>query len=135
MIGQRRAIDVIHCHTIEGLGIALAFKALTFSRAPICMDVHGPVVPELVHYHLIPNWRPVVAAVEMLERVMLSFVRHAFVVDDSHLYWTSKDGVFRADKDGSAKTKLDDAEKLGPIAVDEKSLFYTSGDTVRVLPK
>src|SRR5512143_166642 len=82
MIGQRRAIDVIHCHTIEGLGIALAFKALTFSRAPICMDVHGPVVPELVHYHLIPNWRPVVAAVEMLERVMLSFVRHAFVSNE-----------------------------------------------------
>jgi hypothetical protein len=33
MIRQRKAIDLIHCHTIEGLGIALAFKALTLSRA------------------------------------------------------------------------------------------------------
>ena len=82
MVGQRRSIDVIHCHTIEGLGIALAFKALTFSRAPICMDVHGPVVPELVHYRMIPNWRPVVAAVETLERLMLSFVCHAFVSNE-----------------------------------------------------
>jgi len=82
MIRQRKAIDLIHCHTIEGLGIALAFKALTLSRAPICMDVHGPVVPELVHYRLIPDWRPVVAAVEALESGMMSFVRHAFVSNE-----------------------------------------------------
>jgi glycosyltransferase involved in cell wall biosynthesis len=82
MIRQRKAIDLIHCHTIEGLGIALAFKALTFSAAPICMDVHGPVVPELVHYHLIPDWRPVISAVEALETVMMSFVRHAFVSNE-----------------------------------------------------
>lgn len=82
LIAQRRSIDVIHCHTIEGLGIALAFKACTFSSAPICMDVHGPVVPELVHYGLIPDWRPVLAIVTALERAMLSFVRHAFVSND-----------------------------------------------------
>jgi glycosyltransferase involved in cell wall biosynthesis len=82
MIRQRKAIDLIHCHTIEGLGIALAFKALTLSRAPICMDVHGPVVAELVHYRLIPSWRPIVAAVNGLESAMLSFVGHAFVSND-----------------------------------------------------
>ena len=82
MIQQRREIDIIHCHTIEGLGLALAFKALTLSRAPICMDVHGPVVPELVHYHLIPDWRPVIAAVEALESGMMSFVKHAFVSNE-----------------------------------------------------
>ncbi len=82
MIRQPKTIDIIHCHTIEGLGIALAFKALTLSRAPICMDVHGPVVAELVHYRLIPAWRPVVAAVNGLESAMLSFVGHAFVPND-----------------------------------------------------
>ena len=82
MIRQRGSIGVIHCHTIEGLGIALAFKAMTLSKAPICMDVHGPVVEELVHYKMIPSWKPVIRAVGMLERGMLSFVRHAFVSND-----------------------------------------------------
>jgi len=82
LVKQRGEIDLIHCHTIEGLGIALAFKALTLSRAPICMDVHGPVVAELVHYHLIPNWRPVIALVEALESGMMSFVKHAFVSNE-----------------------------------------------------
>ena len=67
MIRQRKAIDIIQCHTIEGVGIALAFNALALSRAPICMDVHGPVVAGLVHYRQIPAWRPAVAAVNGLE--------------------------------------------------------------------
>jgi glycosyltransferase involved in cell wall biosynthesis len=78
----RKEIDVVHCHTIEGLGIALSFKWLAFSRAPICMDVHGPIVAELLHYKLIPNWRPVVGSVAALERFMLRRVRHAFVSNE-----------------------------------------------------
>lgn len=79
LLGRRRAIDIIHCHTVEGLGLALTFKALTFSRVPICVDVHGPIVAELVHYGLIPNWRPVVACTTAVEALLLRFVGHVFV--------------------------------------------------------
>lgn len=82
MLAERRRIDLIHCHTIEGLAIAQAFKLLGGSRAPICMDVHGPVVPELVHYRLIPGWPPVVALARWVERVMLRSVRHVFVSNE-----------------------------------------------------
>lgn len=82
LIRHRTQIDLIHCHSIEGLGIALAFKVLTLSRVPVCIDVHGPIVEELVHYRLIPNWRPIVASVQVLERLMLRTVRHAFVSNE-----------------------------------------------------
>jgi len=79
---ERHKIDVVHCHTIEGLGIALAFKVLSLSRAPICIDVHGPILLELVHYGLIPNWRFVIASVAALEKCMLRNVSHAFVSNE-----------------------------------------------------
>jgi glycosyltransferase involved in cell wall biosynthesis len=79
---RRRAIDIVHCHTIEGLGVALAFKLLTLSRAPICADLHGPIVEELVHYRLIPSWRPILALAAWLERLMLKAVRHVFVSNE-----------------------------------------------------
>ncbi len=81
---ERRAIDIIHCHTIEGLGIALAFKLVTRSRVPVCVDVHGPIVDELVHYRFItPNWRPLVrGAAAALERAMLRRVGRAFVSNE-----------------------------------------------------
>jgi glycosyltransferase involved in cell wall biosynthesis len=78
LLHHRRGFDLIHCHTIEGLGIALAFKIMALSRVPICIDVHGPIVEELVHYRMIPRWRLATAAVARLERVMLSTVKHAF---------------------------------------------------------
>jgi glycosyltransferase involved in cell wall biosynthesis len=79
---ERRAFDIIHCHTIEGLGVALAFKLLTGSRVPVCVDVHGPIVDELVHYRLIPNWQPLVRAAAALERAMLRRVGRAFVSNE-----------------------------------------------------
>jgi glycosyltransferase involved in cell wall biosynthesis len=79
---QRDHIDLVHCHTIEGLGIALGFKWSTGSHAPICIDVHGPIVPELVHYRMIPDWRWVVAGVAGLERFMLGRTQHAFVSNE-----------------------------------------------------
>jgi glycosyltransferase involved in cell wall biosynthesis len=82
MRAQRRRIDLIHCHTIEGLAVALAFKRLAASRAPVCIDIHGPVVPELVHYRLIPDWRPVVALAGWAESLMLRGARHAFVSNE-----------------------------------------------------
>lgn len=78
LLRHRREFDLIHCHTIEGLGIALAFKVLALSRVPVCIDVHGPIVEELVHYRMIPRWRLTTAAVAWLERLMLRTVKHAF---------------------------------------------------------
>jgi glycosyltransferase involved in cell wall biosynthesis len=86
LIRARHSIDVIHCHTVEGLGIALAFKALTLSSVPVCVDVHGPIVEELVHYRMMPRWRPVVAAATGLESLMLRRTRHAFVSNEG--LWT-----------------------------------------------
>ena len=82
LMRHRHEFDLIHCHTIEGLGISQAFKLLTRSKAPVCIDVHGPIVAELVHYRLIPNWRPVVAAVAKLEQLMLNAVQHVFVSNE-----------------------------------------------------
>jgi glycosyltransferase involved in cell wall biosynthesis len=79
---HRDEFDLIHCHTIEGLAIAQAFKLLTRSKAPICIDIHGPIVAELVHYRLIPGWRPVVAAVARLEQFMLRKVQQVFVSNE-----------------------------------------------------
>lgn len=63
-------------------------------------------------------------------------LRRAYVVDEHHLYWTStSDEVCRANKDGSDRTRIDDGDHLGPIAVDAKHVFYASGDTIRVLLK
>lgn len=82
LMRHQKEFDLIHCHTIEGLGISQAFKLLTHSRVPVCMDVHGPIVAELVHYGLIPDWRPAVAAVAGLERLMLRTVQQVFVSNE-----------------------------------------------------
>jgi len=58
------------------------FKALTFNRAPICVDVHGPIVPELVHYGLIPNWRPAARCATAAEALLLRFVGHVFASNE-----------------------------------------------------
>jgi glycosyltransferase involved in cell wall biosynthesis len=82
LLRQRHEIDVIHCHTIEGLFIALSFKMLARSAIPVCIDVHGPIVAEMVHYRLIPDWKPVVVCVAALERIMLRSVRQVFVSNE-----------------------------------------------------
>jgi glycosyltransferase involved in cell wall biosynthesis len=82
LLTRGRKVDVIHCHTIEGLCIAVLFKLVAFSRAPICLDVHGPIIPEMVHYGLIPNWRPVIAGMRLFERLLLRFVSHVFVSNE-----------------------------------------------------
>ena len=82
LIARRRAIQIIHCHTIEGLALALAFKALTMNRAPICADMHGPIVPELIHYGLIPNWRPATVSATAVEALLLRFVGHVFASNE-----------------------------------------------------
>jgi glycosyltransferase involved in cell wall biosynthesis len=82
MMRARSSIDVIHCHTYEGLGIALLFKTLVLSPAPICVDIHGPLVPELVHYGLIPNRSIARALFRYIERLMLRRAGHVFVSNE-----------------------------------------------------
>jgi glycogen(starch) synthase len=71
LLRERSRIDTVWAHTYEGLAIALALRLLTSGRLPICADLHGPFVPELVHYRMIPDWRPLRAALGLLEDVML----------------------------------------------------------------
>jgi glycosyltransferase involved in cell wall biosynthesis len=82
LLRHRHEFDLIHCHTIEGLGVAQAFRLLARSKVPVCIDVHGPIVAELVHYRLIPDWRPVVAVFTRLEQFMLSTVQQVFVSNE-----------------------------------------------------
>jgi glycosyltransferase involved in cell wall biosynthesis len=82
LLHHRHELDLIHCHTIEGLAIAQLFKLLARSKLPVCIDVHGPIIQELVHYRLIPNWRPAVALVARLEQFMLRRVQQVFVSNE-----------------------------------------------------
>jgi glycosyltransferase involved in cell wall biosynthesis len=82
LLRHRTEFDLVHCHTIEGLGITQAFKLLGRSRVPVCIDVHGPIVAELVHYRLIPNWRPLVSLVARLEQWMLIKTQQVFVSNE-----------------------------------------------------
>lgn len=82
LIRHRGQFDLIHCHTIEGLFMAQAFRLLALRRVPVCIDVHGPIVAEMVHYGLIPDWKPAVAAVSTCEKWMLSSVARAFVSNE-----------------------------------------------------
>ncbi len=78
LLAQRRRIDLLWGHTYEGLGLALAFKALAWSRAPVCADLHGPFVPELVHYRMIPDLAPLRAGLGLAEAGMLRAAAHVF---------------------------------------------------------
>jgi glycosyltransferase involved in cell wall biosynthesis len=82
LMRHRREFALIHCHTLEGLVIAKAFKLLTHSKVPVCIDVHGPIVEEMVHYELIPSWGPVVATVGGFEKLMLRSVQQVFVSNE-----------------------------------------------------
>lgn len=79
---QRRRIDLFWGHTYEGLALALACKALAWSRAPVCADLHGPFVPELVHYRMIPDWAPLRAGLGLVEAGMLRAAAHVFASSD-----------------------------------------------------
>jgi glycosyltransferase involved in cell wall biosynthesis len=82
LVAQRRRIDLLWAHTYEGLALALAFKALAWSRAPVCADLHGPFVPELVHYRMIPDVAPLRAALGLAEAGMLRAATHVFASSD-----------------------------------------------------
>jgi glycosyltransferase involved in cell wall biosynthesis len=82
LVAQRRRIDLFWAHTYEGLALALAFKALAWSRAPVCADLHGPFVPELVHYRMIPDVAPLRAALGLAEAGMLRAAAHVFASSD-----------------------------------------------------
>lgn len=82
LVAQRRRIDLLWAHTYEGLALALAFKALAWSRAPVCADLHGPFVPELVHYRMIPDVAPLRAALGLAEAGMLRAAAHVFASSD-----------------------------------------------------
>lgn len=82
LLAERGRIDVLYGHTYEGLALALAFKALAWKRAPVCADLHGPFVPELVHYRMIPDWRPLRAALGLAEAAMLRACDHVFASSD-----------------------------------------------------
>ncbi|MCS6878818.1 MAG: glycosyltransferase family 4 protein [Geminicoccaceae bacterium] len=78
----RERIDVLYAHTFEGLAIALAFKASTRRRVPICADLHGPFVPELVHYGMIPDRRLARAPFALLETALLRACDHVFASNE-----------------------------------------------------
>lgn len=82
LLRERRRIDLVWAHTYEGLAIALALRALTAGRLPICADLHGPFVPELVHYRMIPDWRPLRAGLGLLERAMLAATAQVFASNE-----------------------------------------------------
>jgi glycosyltransferase involved in cell wall biosynthesis len=82
LVAQRRRIDLLWAHTYEGLALALAFKVLAWSRAPVCADLHGPFVPELVHYRMIPDVAPLRAALGLAEAGMLRAAAHVFASSD-----------------------------------------------------
>ncbi len=82
LLAERRRVDLLYAHTYEGLALGLAFKALTLSRAPLCADLHGPFVPELVHTGMIPDRRPFTAAAGAIEAAMLAATAHVFASND-----------------------------------------------------
>jgi glycosyltransferase involved in cell wall biosynthesis len=82
LMRRRDEFDIIHCHTIEGLFIAQAFRLLARRRTPVCIDVHGPIVAEMVHYGLVPDWKPAVAGITAIEKAMLRSVQQVFVSNE-----------------------------------------------------
>jgi glycosyltransferase involved in cell wall biosynthesis len=79
---ERRRIDIVWAHTYEGLALALLLRLLRPGRLPICADLHGPFVPELVHYGMIPDRKPLRAALGLLESVMLGATDQVFASNE-----------------------------------------------------
>lgn len=82
LLRERRRIDLVWAHTYEGLALALALRLLTPGRLPICADLHGPFVPELVHYGMIPDRRPLRAALGLFESAVLRATDQVFASNE-----------------------------------------------------
>lgn len=78
LLSARRRIAVFYAHTFEGLALALTCRALARARIPVVADLHGPFVPELVHYRMIPDRPWARAPFELLESRLLRGCAHVF---------------------------------------------------------
>ena len=75
-------LSLLHGHTPEGVLIAILASMRAWRRLPIIADLHGPLLPELMHYKMIPNFRPIIWMFVVAEKVMYAFCSRLLVTSE-----------------------------------------------------
>ncbi len=68
---RKQRLTLIYAHSREGLLIALVAKSISLNfRLPVINDVHGPFIPELIYYRMLPDLQWLNKIMRLVERLI-----------------------------------------------------------------
>lgn len=68
---RSKEVNIVHAHTMEGVFISLLSRIIAFKNIPVIADLHGPFLPEIIHYKMIPNNKRLLLLFSFAERILL----------------------------------------------------------------